>query len=145
MLSIPGSPSRWCDGVTRREFLQIGGLGAAGLALPDLFTVRFVLPSWPRTLSVRNFPAGRREIVRSTGNLPDGSNLVSTLRSWVQSSSRVCEWFVRTTMSSWSSGPSLCLRHLGQRQAAVAVGCGADILGSGHRIVCCLGDSSHEV
>src|SRR5262245_22945718 len=40
MISIPGSPSRWCDGVSRREFLQIGGLGAAGLALPDLFRAR---------------------------------------------------------------------------------------------------------
>jgi hypothetical protein len=40
MLSIPGAPNRWCDGVSRREFLQIGGLGAAGLALPDLFRAR---------------------------------------------------------------------------------------------------------
>jgi hypothetical protein len=40
MITIPGSPSRWCDGVARREFLQIGGLGAAGLALPDLFRAR---------------------------------------------------------------------------------------------------------
>src|SRR5262249_16425049 len=40
MLSIPGAPDRWCDGVSRREFLQIGGLGAVGLALPDLFRAR---------------------------------------------------------------------------------------------------------
>src|SRR3954464_14802118 len=40
MITIPGSPNRWCDGVSRREFLQIGGLGAAGLALPDLFHAR---------------------------------------------------------------------------------------------------------
>ncbi len=40
MLTIPGSPVRWCDGLSRREFLQIGGLGAAGLALPDLFRAR---------------------------------------------------------------------------------------------------------
>src|SRR5262245_25897515 len=40
MLSIPGAPNRWCDGVSRRDFLQIGGLGAAGLALPDLFRAR---------------------------------------------------------------------------------------------------------
>ncbi|HEY7311155.1 MAG TPA: DUF1501 domain-containing protein [Gemmataceae bacterium] len=37
MFAIPGSPNRWCDGVSRRDFLQIGGLGAVGLALPDLF------------------------------------------------------------------------------------------------------------
>src|SRR3984957_16351887 len=40
MLTIPGSSVRWCDGVSRREFLQIGGLGATGLALPDLFRAR---------------------------------------------------------------------------------------------------------
>jgi hypothetical protein len=40
MITIPGAPNRWCDGVSRREFLQIGGLGAAGLALPDLFRAR---------------------------------------------------------------------------------------------------------
>src|SRR6478735_92253 len=40
MFSIPGSTSRWCDGVSRRDFLQVGGLGAAGLALPDLFRAR---------------------------------------------------------------------------------------------------------
>src|SRR3954467_534776 len=40
MITIPGSPVRWCDGLSRREFLQIGGLGAAGLALPDLFRAR---------------------------------------------------------------------------------------------------------
>ena len=39
-MTIPGSPVRWCDGLSRREFLQIGGLGAAGLALPDLFRAR---------------------------------------------------------------------------------------------------------
>src|SRR5262245_8493845 len=40
MIHIPGSPTRWCDGVSRRDFLQIGSLGAAGLALPDLFRAR---------------------------------------------------------------------------------------------------------
>jgi hypothetical protein len=40
MISIPGFPIRWCDGVARRDFLQMGGLGAVGLALPDLFRAR---------------------------------------------------------------------------------------------------------
>src|SRR5205085_10653552 len=40
MFTIPGSTSRFCDGVSRREFLQIGGLGAVGLALPELFRAR---------------------------------------------------------------------------------------------------------
>ena len=36
MLSIHGNSSRFCDGVSRRNFLKIGGLGLGGLALPDL-------------------------------------------------------------------------------------------------------------
>jgi hypothetical protein len=40
MITIPGSPARFCDRVSRRGFLQIGGLGAAGLALPELFRAR---------------------------------------------------------------------------------------------------------
>ena len=36
MLTIPGQSFRFCDGVTRRNFLQIGALGLGGLALPDL-------------------------------------------------------------------------------------------------------------
>jgi hypothetical protein len=37
MLSIQGSPHRgFCDGKSRRDFLQIGGLAMGGLALPDL-------------------------------------------------------------------------------------------------------------
>jgi hypothetical protein len=40
MISILGSSQRFCDGISRREFLQIGGLGAAGLALPELFRAR---------------------------------------------------------------------------------------------------------
>jgi hypothetical protein len=45
MIAIPGSPNRCCDGVSRREFLQIGGLGAVGLALPDLFRARASSPT----------------------------------------------------------------------------------------------------
>src|SRR4051794_39434741 len=40
MLTLPGSPHRLCDGISRREFLQVGGLGTAGLALPELFRAR---------------------------------------------------------------------------------------------------------
>lgn len=38
MLTILGKPSRYCDGVSRRSFLKIGGLtcGAGGLSLADL-------------------------------------------------------------------------------------------------------------
>jgi hypothetical protein len=37
MLNIQGSANRLCDGISRRDFLRIGSLGAAGLALPDLW------------------------------------------------------------------------------------------------------------
>lgn len=36
MLTIPGQAARFCDGVSRRNFLKIGGLGLGGLALPEL-------------------------------------------------------------------------------------------------------------
>jgi hypothetical protein len=36
MLTICGSRSRFCDGVSRRNFLKIGALGVAGLSLPNL-------------------------------------------------------------------------------------------------------------
>jgi len=36
MLTIYGQESRFCDGISRRNFLKIGTLGLGGLALPDL-------------------------------------------------------------------------------------------------------------
>ncbi|HVX62860.1 MAG TPA: DUF1501 domain-containing protein [Pirellulales bacterium] len=36
MLRIEGSGSRYCDGITRRNFLQIGGLAMGGASLPEL-------------------------------------------------------------------------------------------------------------
>ncbi len=38
MLRVLGSPTKLCDGLGRRDFLRIGSLGAAGLALPDLLS-----------------------------------------------------------------------------------------------------------
>lgn len=42
MLSIYGAPKRLCDGITRRDLLQIGALGMGGLALPDLLRAESV-------------------------------------------------------------------------------------------------------
>ncbi len=39
MLTVTGNRYRTCDGVTRRGFLKIGALGAAGLTLADLLRV----------------------------------------------------------------------------------------------------------
>ena len=37
MLTIPGKgQGRFCDGVSRRSFLQVGGLAMGGLSLPGL-------------------------------------------------------------------------------------------------------------
>lgn len=36
MLTIPGPRSRFCDGLSRRSWLQIGGLALGGLSLPDI-------------------------------------------------------------------------------------------------------------
>ena len=36
MLTLFGSKGRFCDGVSRRSFLKVGGLAMGGLALPDL-------------------------------------------------------------------------------------------------------------
>jgi hypothetical protein len=39
MLTIYGKSSRFCDGISRRNFLKIGALGMGGLALPQLLRV----------------------------------------------------------------------------------------------------------
>ncbi|MGH7127267.1 MAG: DUF1501 domain-containing protein [Planctomycetaceae bacterium] len=42
MLRFLDRPARLCDGLSRREALRAGGLGALGLALPELWTSRSV-------------------------------------------------------------------------------------------------------
>jgi hypothetical protein len=49
MLRLCGPGSRLCDGLTRRDFLRVGGLGLAGLTLPDLLQAR---PAGARARSV---------------------------------------------------------------------------------------------
>src|SRR5437870_1259883 len=36
MLSVETSPATLCDGISRREWLRVGGLSVVGLSLPDL-------------------------------------------------------------------------------------------------------------
>ncbi|MDB5392426.1 MAG: hypothetical protein JWM11_8072 [Planctomycetaceae bacterium] len=40
MLTLSGSRQSFCDGLTRRSFLQVGVLGLGGLSLPDLLRLR---------------------------------------------------------------------------------------------------------
>lgn len=42
MLTIYGQKNRFCDGVTRRNFLKIGALGLGGLALPEILRAEAV-------------------------------------------------------------------------------------------------------
>jgi hypothetical protein len=42
MLHLLGPGARLCDGLTRRHFLTVGGLGLAGLTLPSLLQGRAV-------------------------------------------------------------------------------------------------------
>src|SRR5687768_3939317 len=42
MLTIYGNRSRFCDGVSRRNFLKIGALGLGGLALPQILQAESV-------------------------------------------------------------------------------------------------------
>jgi hypothetical protein len=54
MLRILGSPKRLCDGLSRRDFLHLGGLGALGLGLADLFRLQAQgAPSPPAPLPQR--------------------------------------------------------------------------------------------
>src|SRR6266566_4641851 len=42
MLRLLGSPRTLCDGLTRRDFLHIGGLGALGLSVADALRLQEV-------------------------------------------------------------------------------------------------------
>src|SRR3954453_20512403 len=44
MFTIHESGARLCDGMTRREWLRVGGIGLAGLTLPALQTARADAP-----------------------------------------------------------------------------------------------------
>jgi hypothetical protein len=45
MFSLLGSSARLCDGLSRREWLRVGGLGTLGLSLPALLQARDTAPA----------------------------------------------------------------------------------------------------
>lgn len=45
MFSLMGASARLCDGLTRREWLRIGGLGTLGVSLPTLLRARETAPA----------------------------------------------------------------------------------------------------
>src|SRR5436190_17123952 len=52
MLTFGGPASRLCDGVSRRDFLKVGGLGAVGLSLADVMRLQAASGSTPRHKAV---------------------------------------------------------------------------------------------
>src|SRR5690348_13829159 len=48
MIPILGSPKRLCDGLTRRDWLHVGGLGMLGVGLSDLLQLREAQARGPR-------------------------------------------------------------------------------------------------
>ena len=59
MLRLLGSSKKLCDGVTRRDFLEIGGLSALGASLSDLFRWQRAQAATP---SARSFGKGGEHI-----------------------------------------------------------------------------------
>ncbi|MEW6158288.1 MAG: DUF1501 domain-containing protein [Verrucomicrobiota bacterium] len=47
MLSIPGTPGRTCEGVSRREFMRIGGAGLLGVTLGDILRLQALASTPP--------------------------------------------------------------------------------------------------
>jgi hypothetical protein len=47
MLSLETTPSKLCDGVSRREWLRVGGLSVVGLSLPELLRAQGPAPPAP--------------------------------------------------------------------------------------------------
>ena len=44
MLRLLGTPKTLCDGLTRRDLLHVGGLGAFGLTLPSFLKLKAESP-----------------------------------------------------------------------------------------------------
>src|SRR5579872_6561448 len=58
MLRLEGKGPRFCDGITRRGFLRIGGLGLGGLALPEILRAQERSPS-----AVRGGGLGHKAVI----------------------------------------------------------------------------------
>src|SRR6185312_13533991 len=58
MLRILGSPKNLCGGMTRRDWLRIGGLGLAGLTLPDVLKLQELSAAEQTATNGRGFEPG---------------------------------------------------------------------------------------
>jgi uncharacterized protein (DUF1501 family) len=52
MIEIRGGRHRFCDGITRREFVKVGALGVGGITLPGLLQARAAQAAAPQAKSV---------------------------------------------------------------------------------------------
>lgn len=59
MFRILGSPTKLCDGLTRRDLLHIGGLGAFGLTLPSFLKLKATAKESPRPTRTADSTFGR--------------------------------------------------------------------------------------
>ena len=60
MWNVFGSHARFCDGLTRREVLRVGGAGAFGLTLPELLrSQRTAAATRDASSAVRSATRGR--------------------------------------------------------------------------------------
>ena len=59
MLTILGPKNRFCDGVSRRNFLKIGALGLGGLSLPQILQADSARGSKLSQVGDHDFPPGR--------------------------------------------------------------------------------------
>lgn len=101
MLHLGNAGTRLCDGLSRREFLRIGGLGLAGLSLPHLLQGRMNAgASRPRAKSVIQLfmwggpahqdtfdlkpdaPEGIRTVFKPIDIAVPACAFVSTCRTW---------------------------------------------------------------
>ena len=61
MLRILGSPKKLCNGLTRRDWIRVGGLGLAGLTLPQLTALQQVSAGERGSIQIETpFPASAR-------------------------------------------------------------------------------------
>lgn len=63
MLSIPGRMGKLCDGVTRREFLRVGGAGLFGLSLSHYFSWRALASNENPFQGMKGFGAAKSVIL----------------------------------------------------------------------------------
>ena len=59
MLTILGHKHRFCDGLSRRNFLRIGGLALGGLSLPDMLRAESAAGAAIAQSDHHDLPAGR--------------------------------------------------------------------------------------